>query len=366
MTYEESAASRLDLAFAGLPEATLVVDEAGRLCEVNDAAVTLLGPAISLAVIRREPVAHALPWLRAGVDQVLSGADEAGLEAGLQGERPEAIGHGHELSARLRRLGPPGLPARGAVIVLQDVGVSRAQEGRQRSVERLAALGTLASGLAHEVNNPLSCVLAGLAFVEREHTRLAGVLGPGELREATLAMNEAREAAQRVGRVVRSLQSFGQSSAPFLAEVEVAPALEKAAALARPDLVDRASLQVEVVAPGARVRASEALLVELFLALLTNAAQAIPRGPPEDHLVRAELDVIEGEAWVVVSDTGVGITGEVLERAFDPFFTTRPGHGAGLGLSVSHGIVTALGGRLTLGGMPGRGTTATVRLPLAA
>ncbi len=354
----------LDLAFSGLPEPTLVVDEEGRLRAANEAAAALLGPEVMLAAFRGEKVAHAVPWLQSGVWRVLDGADEAGLEAEL-GSETSTPGHGHAIAARIRRLGGAGAEGRGAVIALEDVGAHRVLEARQRSAERLAALGTLASGLAHGINNPLSAVVAGLAFAGEEHRRLAASIGTDELREATVALDEANEAAQRVGRVVRSLQSFGQTSAPFLAEVEVGPSIERAAALAAPELAGKALLSVELIAP-ARVRASESLLVELFLALLANAAQAIPEGAEGEHRVRVELDVIDGEAWVAISDTGRGLAEEVRERAFDPFFTTRPGHGMGLGLSVSHGIVTALGGSLTLGGTPGRGATATVRLPLAS
>ncbi len=213
------------------------------------------------------------------------------------------------------------------------------------------------------MNNPLACVLASLAFLDVERERLAAELGPGDLDEVKLVLDEARDAAQRVGRVVRALQSFGQSSLPFMSEVDVRPALEKAVGLAEADLRRRARLELALSA-GARVRASEPLLVELFLALLANAAQAVPEGEPEEHTVRVELDAVDGEAWVVISDTGRGMRDEVRERAFEPFFTT--GQGPGLGLSATHGIVTALGGTLALGGAPGRGTTATVRLPLAA
>ena len=357
---DERPGTPYELAFASLPEATLLVDEVGRIRGANEAAVRLLGSSVAVAAARGEPVGRALPWLEPVVDRALDSADEAGLEADV-GSSPEGA---LALDVRVRRVCNDLGQVRGVLVVLEDVGVRRALAARQRSAERLAALGTLAAGLAHEVNNPLACVVAGLAFLEAEHGRLAAALGPTELEEARLALEEAQSAAVRVGRVVRSLQSFGQSSAPFLAEVDVSPAIARAAELAAPEVEGRASLVLEIAAE-ARVRASEPLLVELFLALITNAAQAIPPGNPTGHTVRIELGSVEGEAWVVVSDNGPGISGEVLERAFDPFFTTRPGQSTGLGLSVSHGIVTALGGSLTLGGSPGHGTTATVRLPLA-
>jgi signal transduction histidine kinase len=113
-----------------------------------------------------------------------------------------------------------------------------------------------------------------------------------------------------------------------------------------------------------RVRASEALIVEVFLALLVNAAQAIEPGAPEENRVQVSLRATEHHALVVIADTGAGIPEELHDRVFEPFFTTRPGHGTGLGLSVCHGIVTALGGALELRSEPGSGTTALVRIPL--
>jgi C4-dicarboxylate-specific signal transduction histidine kinase len=350
---------RYDLAFASLPEPTLLIDEDGYLQGTNAAADALLGEVTARAAARGDAVSQALPWLASAVERVLSVADEAGLETVIATPAgPRSV------AARLRRVRNHRGAVRGAVVVLEDLTIRREIEARQRLADRLAALGTLAAGLAHEVNNPLACVVAGLSFVEAEHRRLASTLDPTELNEAQVAIEEARDAAARVGRIVRSLQSFGHSSAPFLAEVDVAEALQKAARLAEAEVRGRAQLLTEI-SGAARVRGSESLLVEVFLALVLNAAQAIPAGEPGKHAIQIELDVVGGEAWVVISDTGSGLSGQVRGRAFEPFFTTRPGQAAGLGLSFSHGVITALGGTLDLGSAAG-GAAATVRLPLAA
>ncbi len=360
MNMEQLETHRYDLAFASLPEPILLVDEDGRLAHVNAAAEALLGERVLRSADRGEAVSRALPWLAPAVARVLAGADEARLEARIS----TSVGS-RRVAARLRRVRERWGAPRGAIAVLEDVTEKSAVEARRRSTERLAALGTLAAGLAHEVNNPLACVVAGLSFVEAEHARIASALGPAELREAKQALEEARDAAVRVGRIVQSLQSFWRPSAPLLREVELAQALRNAMQLAEPEVRGRARLVAEISAP-AKVRASESLLVELFLALLVNAAQAIEPGDPEANAIHVTLLAAQGEASVVVSDTGTGMAEDVRGRVFDPFFTTRPGKGAGLGLSVSHGIVTALGGTLELDSAPGRGTTAVVRFPLAA
>ena len=200
-----------ELAFASLPEPALLLDEGGRLRDANTAARSLLGVNTVLDASRGEAVKQALPWLGPAVDRILDGADEAGLEA----EVATACGR-RFLGARLRRVDDGGRILRGAVAILEDLTEKRAFDARQRAVERLEALGALADSLAHEVNNPLACVVAGLSFVEGEHSRLASTIGEAELGEAREALEEAREAALRVSRIVRSLQGVRQLSAPLL------------------------------------------------------------------------------------------------------------------------------------------------------
>ncbi len=351
---------RYDLAFASLPEPTLLVDEDGRLTRVNTAAEALLGERVLRSADQGETVSRALPWLGPAVARVLAGADEERLEARVATrEGPRCV------AARLRRVRERGGAPCGAVAVLEDLTEKSAVEAQRRSSERLTALGTLAAGLAHEVNNPLACVVAGLSFLEAEHARIASALGPAELREAKLALEEARDAARRVGRIVQSLQSFGLPARPLLHEVELSRALRAAMQLAEPEVRGRARLVAEISSP-VEVRASESLLVELFAALLVNAAQAIGPGDPAANTIRVTLLAAQGEAHIVVSDSGAGMAEDIRGRVFDPFFTTHPDKGAGLGLSVCHGIVSALGGTLTFDSVPGRGTSAIVRLPLDA
>lgn len=341
---------RYDLAFASLPEAALLLDEQGRVTAVNAAAESLLGAGAASGA-RGEDVAVALPWLACAVDRILEGgADAAGLEA----EASTAQGP-RRLAAKLRALREGGRLA-GAVVTLEDRTGRRALEAHERSAEHLAALGTLAAGLAHEVNNPLACVVAGISFVESEHGRVAPRLPEGELTEAKLALEEARESALRVGRIVRSLQDFGYPSAPLVGEVDLGEALQRAVQLAEHDVRSRARLVAELEGRP-RVRASEPLLVELFLALFASAA----RGHPSGHAVRVALRTERGEACVIVSETGLPVANGPAARD-----GREPLDPRGLGLTMTQGIVTALGGRLELEPAPGGGTTATVRLPLAA
>jgi PAS domain S-box-containing protein len=197
-----------ELAFASLPEPTLLIDESGRLRGANGAARSLLGAEAERAADRAEAIERVLPWLGAAVDRVLDGADEVGLEAEV------ATRHGWRcLGARLRRMDDGQRVLRGVVAVLEDLSEKKALEERQQAVERLEVLGSVAASLAHAVNSPLACVVAGLSFVEGEHSRLGSALGEEALGEAREALEEAREAALRVSRIVRALQDFGQAHA---------------------------------------------------------------------------------------------------------------------------------------------------------
>jgi signal transduction histidine kinase len=349
-----AAAQPFELAFASLPEPTLLFDRAGRLGGANPAAEALLGRDGPLVVGRGEGVGGALGWLAPALARVLAGADEAGVEAEVA--TPEGA---RWLGARLRRMGGADAPC-GAVVVLEDLTTRRAVDAQLRSAECLAALGTLAAGLAHEVNNPLACVVSGLSFVEGEHDRLAASLAPAELCEAREALEEAREAARRVSRIVRSLQCFGTPAAPLRAEVDLAAALRHALCLAGPALGDRVRFEAELAA-GVTVRASESLLVELFLALLEHAVEVLPASPAAAQVLRLTLSQGKGVARVAVSDAGG--SGASSAGSPEPTADAAPIRVAGLGLSISHGIVTALGGTLAVTGTPGCGVVAVVTLP---
>jgi PAS domain S-box-containing protein len=261
--------------------------------------------------------------------------------------------------------------------LVRDITQHKVLEQRLIQADRLASLGTLAAGVAHEVNNPLSYVSSNLQFLSESlkavRRALSGADGPVDaayverlLAECAEALSEAQEGATRIRHVVGDLKTFarGQDTAEGLADVK--RALESSLSLVMPELRHRARLNrhLEEVPP---VRGNEARLGQVFLNLLMNASQALEA----EALERNQVDVSlrEEGAWVVIEirDTGHGIPPDLLKLIFDPFFSTKPvGVGTGLGLSICHGIVTAMGGEIAVESTVGRGTCFRVRLPVSS
>jgi signal transduction histidine kinase len=233
----------------------------------------------------------------------------------------------------------------------------------------MASIGSLAAGVAHEINNPLSFTLSNVRFIRDE---LKVLLEEGSapdrerLKEVLEASEEALTGADRVGEIVADLRRFARGDDGKKGPVNLHAVLDLCGSIARSQLRHRAQL-VKAYGDVPPVQGSESRLGQLFLNLIINAAQAIPEGgDAKAHEVRLTT-WREGADQVVVEvrDTGVGIPPEHLHRLFGPFFTTKPaGVGTGLGLSISHGIVKGMGGRITVESEPGRGTAFRVFLPI--
>lgn len=251
-----------------------------------------------------------------------------------------------------------GKPSR-VIGAMMDITERRAMEARLLLSDRMSALGTLAAGVAHEINNPLSYVIANLGIVTEGIKQLDGGAA------FVSALEEAREGALRVHRIVADLTIFARAGEERKIPCDLARVLDAALHLAEHEIRRRARL-VRLLGTVPRVMGDEARLGQLFLNLVVNAAQAIPIGDPDRNEIRIVAQTIGGRAVVEVHDTGPGMPPEVVGRVFDPFFTQKPiGAGTGLGLSVCHGIVTALGGEISVESTAGRGSMFRVALPAA-
>ena len=240
----------------------------------------------------------------------------------------------------------------------------RREPARLAQAERMAALGTLAAGMAHEINNPLTYVLLHL----RQAADLLGGLtgGPHEAVARQLAplIAGATEGSERIHSITTGIRAFSRVNDERPLPVDLRAVVDAAVRLVAHEIRQRAQLTCEH-AEAPAVLISEGHIGQVLLNLLTNAVQAIPAGDAAAHEIRIRTGVAaDGWAQVEVTDTGHGIPDHVLGRIFEPFFTTKPvGQGTGLGLSISHGIVKSAGGRIEVSSAAGRGTTFRVALP---
>ena len=263
-------------------------------------------------------------------------------------------------------------PRRGLVYAAaRDVTHRREEEEAKAKLQqqliltdRLVSVGTLAAGVAHEINNPLSYVIAHLDLAMEE---LQGLAPPERTTELAEMLAQAREGADRVHKIVRGLKTFSRAGEERRAVMELRPTLELAINMAYGEIRHRARL-VKDYGRTPLVEADTARLGQVFLNLLINAAQSVPEGENIDsHEIRiATFTDDTGRAVVEIRDTGAGIPESLLERIFDPFFTTKPiGVGTGLGLSICHSIVNAIGGTISVRSKVGHGSTFRVVIPPA-
>jgi signal transduction histidine kinase/ActR/RegA family two-component response regulator len=269
-------------------------------------------------------------------------------------------------------------PAAGgrALVYLRDVTEERDRELRRLQSEKLAAIGMLAAGVAHEINNPASFVLANvdsLAVILRKvddamraqkvYANNAGLANL--LFDAMTVVQESKEGMARIHRIARDLHSFSRVDDDANSLSDVNAAVDSALTMLRSELRYRATVERSLRATKV-VRASAARLGQVFLNLLLNAAHALADlHPRRNRLYVRSRD--EGESVIIeIEDNGPGIPPEIMPRIFESFFTTKPPDlGTGLGLPISLDIVRRAGGDLSAESEPGRGALFRVRLPAA-
>jgi signal transduction histidine kinase len=246
------------------------------------------------------------------------------------------------------------------------VGVERRRlQAALAETERLAALGTLAAGVAHEINNPLTYVTSNIAYAARVFGKRDAASRADETDEALAALADAEDGCRRIRAIVRDLQLFSRSSSDDRAEVDVRRVLDSAVNIAMHEIRPRARL-VKDYGDVPNVMGNEGRLGQLFSNLVLNAAQAIREGDSANNEIRLVTRAIDGWVVVEVHDTGIGIPEAIRGRIFDPFFTTKPvGVGTGLGLSIAYKIVSAMGGEISVESEVGKSTVFRVRLPVA-
>jgi PAS domain S-box-containing protein len=298
--------------------------------------------------------------LRAAFERMTDSGDPQGFEASA------ILGDGAQvwLSTRLGPIKEHGAVV-GAVLVSRDVTAEKQTEMHLMAADRMASVGTLAAGVAHEINNPLASVIANLDMAVHDVAALAGqVEVPRDLPEE---LEDARTAADRVREIVRDLKIFSRTEIDRRGPVDVEHVLDSTLRMAWNELRHRAKVEKQYGGVPA-VDANDSRLGQVFLNLVINAAQAIPPGNYEANRIRVATrhDAPNNAVVVAISDTGGGIPDDARSRLFTPFFTTKPvGVGTGLGLAISHRIIQQFGGEITYDSEVGKGTEFRVTLPVA-
>src|SRR2546426_1618018 len=327
------AKEQWETAFDALSEGIAVVDDEGRVRRSNRALADLLN--MPLQNVVGTPLGEALLGKPNALQELLA--------ATRRGERPAPLVARSERLRRAVRVNAARIPGaateQSIVVMVEDVTEQQALETQLVQSEKLAAGGQLVSGVAHELNNPLTSI-AGLSEVLLEQKEL-GTKDRGHLRVI-------HEQAERAGRIVRNLLTFARQGPAERARVDLNDVIQRTVLLMRYDLTLRdiaieKSLGQEIPA----VLGDRHALQQVMLNLLTNAAHAVSQNPPERPRVIRVATSFDDRVRVRIADTGPGIPDDVVPHLFTPFFTTKePGHGTGLGLSISYSIVESHGGHI--------------------
>lgn len=338
--------------FDALAEGIALVDAGCVIRRANDAIAAIIGQSVPRTIGRQ--LGEALFADRTAIAGLV---EDAGA-----GRRPTPMVRRTPAGRILRVAASPVSSATtdvAAVIVVEDITDQKALETQLMQSEKLASVGTLVSGVAHELNNPLTSI-AGLSEFLLEQ---GGEADPS--REHLRVINDQ---AERASRIVRNLLSFARKSPAERVPLDLGDAAQRTVQLMSYELRrSDIALETEVQEGLPPVLGNRDELQQVILNLLTNAAYAIgklPAGAARRIKVRCTAEA--GRIIVRVQDSGVGIPPEVAAQLFDPFFTTKPpGEGTGLGLFLSYGIAEGHGGTLTHDSVPGQGATFALAIPAA-
>jgi PAS domain S-box-containing protein len=347
-------------------EGIVLIDPAGRIVLVNAAAermfdyarAELLGQSLEVLLPERARGSHVGHRARYFAEPRVR---PMGIGLDLAGRRRDGSEFPVEISLS-HVVAPEGGVAIAFITDITERKRIEAELQRQREVlyqsEKLAALGTMAAGIAHEINNPLGIITARIEvmLLDAEQQAL-----PGQVLDDLQVLHRA---SQRVARIAASLRSFARHSPSDRLPLDLNAVVDESVQLLRKPL---AAGNVEIVTRLDRtlppIRGDVSALHQILMNLLTNAREAMPGGGQ----IRLQTERAEREGWIrlVVSDTGSGIRAEDISKIFDPFFTTKR-TGTGLGLSVSYGIIQEHGGTVDVQSRSGEGTSFILGFPTAA
>ncbi len=357
------------LAFESSPTGKVVTDQHGTILIVNQETERLFG------YPRGELVGQSVDLL---VPERYRRRHPASRQAFYAAPRSRPMGAGRDLFG-LRKdgteipieIGLNPVPTPDGLLILTtivDISQRRHLEGQLRQAQKLEAIGTLAGGIAHDFNNLLRAIVG--------YTELVSTVTVDP--QALADLEQVIRAARRGQELVQRMLAFSRPSEPARTPVPLQTPIAETLDLLRASIPSLIEIRAHVDAEAPPVRIDGTQFQQVLINLVTNAAQAIGEASgsievslstvrTDDAFLSAHPTAVPGlYVRLSVTDTGLGMSAEVLQHAFEPFFTTKPvGKGTGLGLSMVHGIVQGVGGVVDLHSRPGAGTTANVYLPAA-
>jgi len=367
----EAALQRQEEAFRGVIEAIpdgVLIHRQGKIVFANPALAATMDFDAASEMVGMEVLSLVLPIERARGLAWISGAPDDSPTTDLR----LVDGSGQLLTVEITRAQRVRFDGeRSWLLVCRDVTKQRLSRARLAVAERMATVGTLAAGVAHGINNPLAYMIGNLTCAHEDLLTLRTELPEGAPRQAMLdeliKMNtETRDGAERVRVLVRDLKAFSALRDTQVEPVDLEEVLEATLQLAGNELRFRAVVERQYKRPPP-VSGNKGHLSQIALNLLINAARALPVGHTADNRIIVRTDFLEtGMVQMDVEDTGCGMSQEVVDHVFDPFFTTRSmTEGVGMGLAICHGLVVGMGGSIELDSQPGRGTRVSIILPPA-
>lgn len=340
------------LLIAKLPVGVIATDAAGRVTTWNQAVAQLTGIPNSMVTgkmpqeILPEPLAAYFQDAETAAADISAQAEDHSIRIAFGARRCELRCHPLLITDSQQQY-------MGKVLLITDVTKIRSLEQRMRENERLAAIGRMAGGVAHEVRNPLSSI-KGLALLLKNKF----MAGSKEQDTADLLIQET----ERMNRTITEMLSFTRPSDLRLGRVDLTALLQRSLQLIKSEADDnRIVTRLEVAGELLAVSGDVDRLQQVMMNVLLNAMQAMEQG---GRLTVALANKEDGQSVVLrINDTGAGIAAELLPQVFYPYFTTKQG-GTGIGLSISQKIIVDHGGSIELESEPGTGTTVTILLPV--
>jgi PAS domain S-box-containing protein len=335
------------------------LDKSGNVMELSDCAADLFGVAaeelISLP-LKRSFAASDHPQLEKSINLALEGN---GQELILKVQRPD-----NRQMIVIVRIGP--LLAGGNVVGL--IGVARddtariAMQSKLLVREKLASVGMLAAGVAHEINNPLSFIISNLVTLTEDRELETGDFDHQEQLEM---LRECLEGTDRIKNIVSNLKQFSQlGSHEEFFTVDLNPIIESTTWMVYPEARYHGRINLELT-PIPSIHCSPGRIAQLFVQLMLNGIEALPQGDPEDQFINVKTKH-EGDCIILeIADSGKGISRQALPLIIEPYYTTKgPEHGTGLGLVMCREVVQRHRGQMCIQTKEGEGTTVRIALPI--